>query len=104
FGANIGGPVLFPKLYSGKDRTFFFFNWESGRLAQGAVPGFRIVPTTAQRSGDLSGLLNARTGQPLVLRDPLGAGIVGNRIPASALSPETQAFLKYEPLPNTSQG
>src|SRR5438034_180717 len=31
FGANLGGPVYIPKLYHGKDKTFFFFNWESGR-------------------------------------------------------------------------
>jgi hypothetical protein len=30
FGANIGGPVWIPKLYKGADKTFFFFNWESG--------------------------------------------------------------------------
>ena len=34
FGANVSGPVLFPKLYNGKNKTFFFFNWESGYAAQ----------------------------------------------------------------------
>jgi hypothetical protein len=52
FGANIGGPVIFPKLYSGKNKTFFFFNWESGYAAQGASPLGKIVPTQAQRNGD----------------------------------------------------
>jgi hypothetical protein len=37
YGANIGGPVLLPKIYNGKNKTFFFFNWESGRLASGAA-------------------------------------------------------------------
>lgn len=104
FGANLGGPISIPKLYSGTDRTFFFFNWESGRLAQGAVPGFRIVPTQAQRNGNFSGLVNARTGQPIVLNDPLGVGIVNNVIPQRALSPEAQAFLQFQALPNTQQG
>jgi hypothetical protein len=104
FGANIGGPVFLPKLYNGRDRTFFFFNWESGRLAQGATPGLRIVPTVAQRGGDLRGLVNARTGQPLALVDPLNVGIVNNVIPRSALSKEALAFLEYEPLPNTQNG
>ena len=36
FGANIGGPVYIPKVYNGNDKTFFFFNWESGYAAQGA--------------------------------------------------------------------
>ncbi len=97
FGANIGGPVWFPKLYRGKDKTFFFFNWESGYAAQGASPQFKIVPTAAQRAGDFTGL-------GITLKDPLGIGIANNIVPKSALSPQTLAFLQYEPLPNTSNG
>ena len=97
FGANIGGPVLVPKLYNGKDKTFFFFNWESGYAAVGASPAYRIVPTIAQRGGDFSAM-------NIVLRDPLKIGIAGNIIPKSQLSPQTQAFLAFEPLPNTSNG
>jgi hypothetical protein len=104
FGANIGGPVSIPKLYSGRDRTFFFFNWEAGRLAQGAVPGFRTVPTDAQRNGDFSSLVDARTRQPIVLKDPLNIGIVNNVIPRNRLSPEAQAFLQFQPLPNAQNG
>ena len=47
FGANLGGPVYLPKLYNGRDKTFFFFNWESGRLAQGAVSSLRLIPPAA---------------------------------------------------------
>jgi hypothetical protein len=104
FGANIGGPVWIPKLYKGTDKTFFFFNWESGYAAQGASSAFRIVPTQAMRNGDFTGLLDARTKLPIVLKDPLNIGIVGNVIPKSALSKEALAFLNYEPLPNTSNG
>ena len=58
FGANIGGPVGIPKLYNGKDKTFFFFNWESGYAAQGASPGFTgSCPPAAMRTGDFSGLV-----------------------------------------------
>ena len=103
FGANIGGPVVLPKLYHGKDKTFFFFNWESGYTAQGVVRQYRIVPTAAQRNGDLSSLTDAK-GVPIVLRDPLGAGLLGNKIPSSLLSPQAQTFLKFEPLPNTQLG
>jgi hypothetical protein len=104
YGANIGGPVSIPKLYDGKNKTFFFFNWESGRLLQAANPGLRIVATEAQRNGDFRGLLNATTRQPLTLRDPLNAGIVNNQIPLSRLSPQARAFIGFTPLPNTSQG
>lgn len=105
FGANIGGPVFIPKVYNGKDKTFFFFNWEEGRLLQSTTPGLRIVPTTAYRSGDFSRLTNARTGEAIVLRDPLGVGpFTNNQIPASLLSPQSRAFLPFTPNPNTSQG
>lgn len=104
YGANIGGPVSIPKVYKGQDRTFFFFNWESGRLAQGAVPGYRTVPSNEMRAGDFSNLVNARTGAKITLRDPLGAGIVNNIIPKNALSPQALAFLEYEPKANTVNG
>src|SRR5450755_2247961 len=103
YGANIGGPVYIPKLYHGKNKTFFFFNWESGRQALGAVPGYAIVPTDAQRTGDLSGLTDNK-GNPIVLRDPLHVGIVGNLIPTAALSPQALTYLKFEPVANTQNG
>ncbi|HEY3442979.1 MAG TPA: TonB-dependent receptor [Paludibaculum sp.] len=104
YGANIGGPIRIPKVYDGKDKTFFFFNWEAGRLAQGAAAAYRIVPTDAQRTGDLTGLINASTKAPLVLRDPLGVGIVNNIIPKAALSPQAQTFLQFQPRANTQNG
>jgi hypothetical protein len=104
FGANIGGPVVLPKIYNGKDKTFFFFNWESGRLTSGAAASYRLVPPTAMRTGDFRGLKDSRTGAPIVLKDPLNIGIVGNVIPQSALSPQATTFLKYVPEPNTSVG
>jgi hypothetical protein len=104
YGVNLGGPIQIPKIYNGKDKTFFFFNWETGKLLQAANPGFRIVATEAQRNGDFTGLINATTRVPLTLRDPLAAGIVGNRIPVSRLSPQARAFIAFTPLPNTQNG
>jgi hypothetical protein len=104
FGANAGGPVVLPKIYNGRDKTFFFFNWESGRLASGAAAGYRIVPPAEMRNGDFSKLVDARTGRPITLRDPMNVGIVNNQIPRQALSEQAVTFLKYTPLPNTSVG
>lgn len=103
YGANIGGPVRIPKVYNGQDKTFFFFNWESGRLLQAINPSLRIVPTQPRRDGDFRGLTTA-AGAPITLRDPLNVGIVGNVIPAQLLSPQARAFIPFTPLPNTSQG
>src|SRR5438876_5414146 len=104
FGANIGGPVFIPKLYRGTDKTFFFFNWESGRLAQGAVSSLTLVPPTATRTGDFRGLTNARTAAPITLRDPLNVGISDNVIPPSRLSKQALVFLGFMPQPNTQVG
>ncbi len=102
FGANLGGAVRIPKLYNGKDKTFFFFNWESGRNAQGAIPGIRTVPIADFRNGDFRRLVNARTGAPITLMDPQGIPIANNIIPRSALSPQALAFLAFTPLPNNT--
>jgi len=54
FGANIGGPVTVPKLYHGKDKTFFFFNWESGRQSVGSGAECRraVVARIPRHTGD----------------------------------------------------
>src|SRR5579862_1397067 len=68
FGANIGGPVVIPKAYNGKDKTFFFFDYEGTR--QGSPQQILdTVPTAAQRAGDFSQTLN-RLGQLDVIYDP----------------------------------
>lgn len=103
FGANLGGPISIPKLYNGKNKTFFFFNWEYGLQALGAVAGYRIVPSDTQRTGDLTGLTDSK-GNPIVLRDPLHIGIVGNKIPQAALSSQALTFLQFEPKANTQNG
>ena len=105
FGANVGGPVWLPHLYQGKDRTFFFFNWESGYAAQGASSAYRIVAPAAVRTGDFRGVVNARTGAPITILDPFtGAPFPGNVVPQDRLSPQTLAFLQFQPLPNASNG
>jgi Carboxypeptidase regulatory-like domain len=105
FGANIGGPVYIPKLYRGKDKTFFFFNWEKGYAAQGSTPSYVIVPPTAVRTGDFSQVTNARTGAPIPIKDPFsGSPFPGNIVPASRLSFQSLTFLQYVAQPNTQNG
>jgi hypothetical protein len=103
FGANVGGPVVLPKLYNGKDKTFFFFNWESGYAAQGALPSPRTIIPAAIRTGDFSAVKNARTGVPIAVLDPFaGAPFSNNMIPTSRLSQQALVFLQFNPLPNGS--
>jgi len=57
YGGTFGGPVWIPKLYNGRDKTFFFFSWEQYRQKQGST-ATSTVPTDKERAGDFSFLLN----------------------------------------------
>jgi hypothetical protein len=54
FGGTVGGPVWIPKLYNGKNRSFWFFSYEGFKLRTGSFGNYR-VPTLAMRNGDFSG-------------------------------------------------
>ena len=63
YGGAIGGPVYIPKLYNGKNRTFFFFNYERTRVRDFNSLAFTTLPTTDMKRGDFSRLLDpAYTG------------------------------------------
>lgn len=68
FGASAGGPVIIPKLYDGRNKTFWFVAYERYSLAQ-SVSGEFTVPTAAMRQGDYSSLANG-SGQFIQLYDP----------------------------------
>jgi len=58
-GFTLGGPVVIPKVYNGRNRTFFFTNLDSAHIRQGFLPGFtNTVPLPAMRTGDFSSLLD----------------------------------------------
>src|SRR5581483_2427484 len=106
-GGVFSGPVIIPKLYNGKDRTFFMFDYEGRKVRQPNQIGFNNVPTDAFRNGDLSALLNRRdaTGRPLPaiqVIDPLtGTPFPGNIIPASRISPIARNLLGFLPAAQT---
>jgi hypothetical protein len=73
FGATAGGPIRIPHLYNGRDKTFFFFDYEGFRFKTGGT-GLHSVPNEAFRNGDFSALLPA-----IQLYDPTThAAIPGN--------------------------
>jgi hypothetical protein len=57
FGGSVGGPIVFPHLYNGRDKTFFFVAYEEYHNTQTLNQGLITVPTNAYLTGDLSGLL-----------------------------------------------
>jgi hypothetical protein len=105
-GFVIDGPVRIPKVYNGKDKTFFMFNMEWVRNAS-PLPYTASYPTAAEHAGDFSGLVNA-TGAPVIIYDPLTTDkttllrtpFAGNKIPTNRISPIGQALINDYPLPN----
>jgi hypothetical protein len=55
YGASVGGPLSIPKLYNGKNHTFFYTAWESYRYASKSETG-ALAPTAAMDAGDFSGV------------------------------------------------
>jgi hypothetical protein len=93
FGGLLNGPVVIPKLYNGRNHTFFLFSSESQRQVQGS-PTLGVVPTAAVRAGDFSAYAP--------LQDPLSPGTFfpGNQIPQSRMSGIALKIQPYFPLPN----
>ena len=95
FGFYLGGPVSIPKLYKGRDKTFFFLGYEGLRLPKQTVV-VESVPSVPLRNGDLSAYSKA------VLDPASGLPFANNQIPLSRISPLSLNVLKYLfPLPNT---
>ena len=61
YGFTVGGPVWIPKIYNGKNKTFFFFGLERFANNQLAVSSYGTVPTAAYRQGDFSAALTGKT-------------------------------------------
>jgi hypothetical protein len=106
FGGSFGGPVVLPKLYNGRDRTFFFVDYEGySRDSQSLALG--NVPTLAMRRGDFSE--TAPIYDPLTTRqNPNGTGFIrtqfaGNQIPPDRWDPITAKLINAYPAP-TSPG
>lgn len=99
YGVTTGGPVVLPKLYNGRNRTFFFVGWQGYRFRTPSNAYFR-VPTDANYRGDFSDwprqVYDPETTRPdpaapgQFLRDPFA----GNQIPVSRLDPRMVLYAK----------
>src|SRR5215471_5326614 len=109
YGFTIGGPVRVPKVYNGKDKTFFFFAWEKYHEDQ-EYPAEKVasVPTAAQRKGDFSSTFD-NAGRLITIYDPLtgradatGKWIrqpfTGNMIPAERINTVAAKILALYPV------
>lgn len=93
FGVAAGGPVFFPSVYNGKDRTFFFGSYQGTRNRRAQSGALTTALTGAQKQGDLSGTA--------VATDPLtGKPFPGNIIPSDRFDPAIGKLLDYMPAAN----
>jgi hypothetical protein len=107
-GAEIDGPVVLPKLYDGRNKTFFMVNLENV-LTSSPATNIDTVPTAAERSGNFSGLVQSNGG-PITIYDPtttvltngqyLRQAFPGNQVPVSRQNPTALAIMGLIPLPN----
>lgn len=104
YGGSFGGPVILPKLYNGRNRTFFFGSYEGYRLRQNSTFS-TSMPTAQMREGDFSGLIDS-LGRPITLYDPLSTTgtwsrtpFIGNKIPIQRRSPVATYLYSVTPLP-----
>lgn len=106
YGFDVGGPVLIPHVYNGKNRTFFFGYWSGFKNRQGALNYTGTTPTQAERNGDFS-------AYPYPIYDPLtnapdGSGgttrtqFPGNIIPTSRINPVALKMNSLLPSPDNS--
>jgi hypothetical protein len=70
FGLTAGGPVWIPKVYRGKDKTFFFFSYEGFRNRTGANGTAFTIPTPEMYNGDFSKWVTS-TGAQIPIYNPL---------------------------------
>jgi hypothetical protein len=123
YGASAGGPLSIPKLYNGKNRTFFYVAWEGYRFASKSETG-ALAPTTAMDAGDFSalcqtgftnGLCNDRDSKENIIHqiyDPTSTTLVdgaytrsifpGNIIPTGRISKISQLYLGIIPTGSTT--
>ena len=91
FGGTVSGPVEIPKLYDGRNKSFWIFNYEG--MPAVSRDQLSTIPTQGQLSGDLSTVAQAS------IKDPFTGAVFPNKqIPASRIDSATKAFVRYMPV------
>jgi hypothetical protein len=109
YGFSGGGPVYIPKVYDGRNKTFFFASYEAVRSLSYATNSYN-VPTEAMRNGDFTNLIDS-AGRRITLYDPLTTTAtwsrqpltyqgITNRIDPNRISKLAKTLFAMTPLPN----
>jgi len=110
YGVNAGGPLIIPKVYNGKDKTFWWFGYEGRQSISNSTVSFN-VPTQAMVDGDFSGYKDSQ-GRLQTIYDPLSTQsaaqgyqrtpFIGNRIPSTRETDLAKYLFSIVPRPTTS--
>lgn len=104
YGFTVGGPVWIPKVYNGRDRTFFHYSQEWYKQnSESTAPN--TVPTALEKTGDFSDFVDGATGKLIPIYDPTTGQQFQyngklNVIPPSRISPISKGLLQYLPDPD----
>jgi hypothetical protein len=109
WGATATGPVVIPKVYNGRAKTFWSFGYEGLKIKRN-LSFTGTVPTAKQRNGDFSDLLRLgatyQIYDPFTIKPAATAGrftrdpLAGNIIPANRINPIAKNILAFYPMPN----
>jgi hypothetical protein len=110
FGANLAGPISFPKLYHGKDRTFFFLDYTGYRYNTAGTNYLSTIADQKFRQGDFSEVVDSK-GAMIPIYDPnttiqnadgslTRTAFVNNVIPSARFSPLALKVQGYAPAAN----
>jgi hypothetical protein len=115
FGGTVGGPVWIPKVYNGKNRTFFFASYQGFRNRAGTGANYITIPTPANYEGDFSGWTRSGVRVPIydpasTRQNPSGSGFIrdafaGNLIPKARFSQVSNRYIALRPsefVPNVT--
>ena len=95
FGGTIGGPIWIPKVYNGRNKTFFFYNFDQTLQHTPSIVT-QTVPAATFKSGDFS-------ASPIAVLDPRsGTPFPNNVIPNDRINPAAAKVMSLLPLPNAS--
>ncbi len=99
YGFTVGGPVVLPHLYNGKDKTFFTFALDFGKSNQ-TNTGIGSVPTAIEKTGNFSDFVDSK-GNLIPIYDPIThQPFAGNIIPTSRISPLAATIIPFIPNPD----
>ena len=105
FGFALGGPVVIPKIYNGRDRTFWFFGYQGTLIRNIGNTNSSLLPTPDDLNGDFSAYLDASNpnnplGKVVRIVDPqTGQPFPGNQISKNRFDPASLGVEKYLPHP-----